>query len=134
LGCYIGPANENDRQGIKTVLEKIKLQYNEIHKIYADMGYQGINLKNQIKQDYNIELEIVKRPRKWFWVHKDTPIEQLPHIEEFTILPKRWIVERTLAWINRNRGLSKDYEFNTENSENLVYLAIDRLILRRLYK
>ena len=50
----------------------------------------------------------------------------------FKVQPKRWIVERTFAWLNRNRRLSKEYDMLTQSSENFIYLAMNRLILRRL--
>jgi len=100
--------------------------------MWVDMGYQGDDLKKHIKQQYAIDMEIVKRPRRGFWIHKDTPPELWPKIETgFKVQPRRWVVERTFAWINRNRRLSKEYEYLTKSSENLIYLAMSRLILRR---
>ena len=118
LGCYVGAASENDREGILKAID--------------NMEYQGKNLKSNINDKYSIDLEVIKRPQRRFWVHQDTAIELLPKVEEgFKIQPKRWIVERTFAWIGRNRRLSKEYEFNTNSSENFIYLAMNRLILRR---
>jgi putative transposase len=107
-------------------------KYTQVTKLWADMGYQGKNLKSNINDKYSIDLEVIKRPQRRFWVHQDTAIELLPKVEAgFKIQPKRWIVERTFAWIGRNRRLSKEYEFNTNSSENFIYLAMNRLILRR---
>jgi putative transposase len=132
LGCYVGPANENDREGIKFALDNIKMKYNTILKILADMGYQGHNLKEFIKHNYKIDLEIIKRPPTRFWVRNDMPVESLPTVETgFKIQPKRWIVERTFAWLNRNRRLSKEYDLLTKSSENFIYLAMSKLILKR---
>jgi len=100
--------------------------------MWADMGYQGKDLKSNINNQYGIDLEIIKRPQKRFWVHQDTPPELLPQVEQgFKVQPKRWVVERTFAWLGRNRRLSKEYEFNTESSENMIYLAMSRLIIKR---
>ena len=52
----------------------------------------------------------------------------------FIILPRRWVIERTLAWIMRNRRMSRDYEFLAETTEALIYVAMIRLMLRRLAK
>jgi Transposase DDE domain len=52
----------------------------------------------------------------------------------FTVLPRRWVVERTIAWISRYRRLSKDYEYLPESSEAMIYLAMTRLMLRRLVR
>ena len=58
----------------------------------------------------------------------------MPKIETgFKVQAKRWVVERTFAWLGRNRRLSKEYEFDTKSSENLIYMAMNRLILRRKY-
>jgi putative transposase len=132
LGCYVGAANENDREGIISAIDNMTGKYSTIEKMWADMGYQGKDLKNNISNQYSIDLEIIKRPQKRFWVHQDTPPESLPQVEQgFKVQPKRWVVERTFAWLGRNRRLSKEYEFDTESSENMIYLAINRLILRR---
>jgi putative transposase len=55
-----------------------------------------------------------------------------PPMPAFTVLPRRWVVERTIAWIGRYRRLSKDYEYLPESSEAMIYLAMSRLMLRRL--
>jgi len=134
LGCFVGAADENDRDGIKLALDNMSKKYSTITKMWADMGYTGKELKEHIKEHYNIDLEIVKRPACRFWVHKDTPAELIPSREAgFKLEPRRWVVERTLAWLGRNRRLSKEYEYLTTSTENLIYLAMNRLILRRQY-
>lgn len=134
LGCYVGAANENDREGIIKAIDNMKHKYSKVIKMWADMGYQGKDLKNNINDQYDIDLEIIKRPQKRFWVHQDTPPECFPQVETgFKVQSKRWVVERTFAWLGRNRRLSKEYEFDTESSVNLIYLAMNRLILRRNY-
>jgi putative transposase len=50
----------------------------------------------------------------------------------FTVLPRRWVIEQTIAWIERYRRMSKDYEYLTESSEAMIYLAMTRLMLKRL--
>jgi putative transposase len=132
LGCYVGAANENDREGIINAIDNMIDKYGAIEKMWADMGYQGKDLRDKINQRYKIDLEIIKRPQRRFWVHQDTPLELLPAPEEgFKVQPRRWVVERTFAWLGRNRRLSKEYEFDTDSSVNFIYLAMNRLILRR---
>jgi transposase len=74
-------------------------------------------------------LEIVERPRRWGWYPVDV---EPPPIPAFTVLPRRWVMERTIAWIGRYRRLSKEYEYLPESSEAMIYLAMSRLMLRRL--
>lgn len=133
LGCYVGAANENDRSGINQALENMRAKYTNVIKTYADMGYQGNMLRDHIREEYSIDLEIVKRPLSRFWIHKDTALEDIPvAVTGFKVQPKRWVVERTFAWLGRNRRLSKEYEHHTESTENLIYIAMSRLILRRI--
>ncbi|QMV46489.1 IS5 family transposase [Wolbachia pipientis] len=134
LGCYVGAANENDRDGVKIVLDNMRKKHTNVRKMWADMGYQGKDLKDHIKGEYNIDIEIVKRPPCRFWVHQDTPPELLPKVEPgFKVQPRRWVVERTFAWINRNRRLSKEYDLLTTSTESFIYLAMSKVMLQREY-
>ena len=94
------------------------------------MGYTGQKLANYL-QNLGIELSVVKRPRKWFWCPPGT---EAPVVPSFTLLPKRWIVERTFAWIGKYRRLSKDYEYNVDSSVSMIFLALSRNLIRRLAK
>lgn len=132
LGCYVGPANENDRDGIKLALKNMITKYSNVKKMWADMGYLGKELKVSLYNEFGLDLEIVKRPRTRFWVHKDADLESLPKIEDgFKVQPRRWVVERTFGWIGRNRRLSKEYDLLGGSTENNIYMALNRLILRR---
>jgi transposase len=88
-----------------------------LHKLYADSGYQGpkfqLGLKKVCRQ---INLEIVKRS----------------DVGKFTALPKRWIVERTIGWLNRCRRLAKDWECLNRNALTFLRWASIRLMLRKL--
>lgn len=113
-----------DRDGARLVLQALferikKSKYSRwcrLKLIWADGGYRG-QLLDWVRQTLGWTLEIV---------------EKLGDHKGFQVLPKRWIVERTLAWLTRNRRLSKDYERLTETSEAFVYVAMIRLMLRRL--
>lgn len=107
-------------------------------KIFADMAYQRNLLKQEVK-DMGKELEIVKRPSKYFWVPNEvTDVNAwlkekgIDVPEGFKVLPKRWIVERTIAWISKYRRFSKDYEFKCSTSENLIMLAMSRNYLKNI--
>jgi putative transposase len=60
--------------------------------------------------------------------------EPPPYPAGFIVLPRRWVIERTIAWIMRNRRMSRDYEFLNETTEALIYVTMIRLMLRRLTK
>jgi transposase len=100
-----------------------------LQHIWADMAYRGQQLRTWVAEACGWTLEIVERPRRWGWYPIDV---EPPPMPAFTVLPRRWVVERTLAWIGRYRRLSKDYEYLPESSEAMIYLAMSRLMLRRL--
>jgi putative transposase len=114
LAVVIQNASVQDRDGAQNVIEKMKENWIRVIKIFADGGYAG-KLIDKIKLACNIELEIIKRSEL--------------HI--FKILPKRWIVERTFAWIDTNRRNSKNYERLNETSVAMVHLAAIRIMLNR---
>jgi putative transposase len=116
LACAVHPADVQDRDGAKLVLENLSDQFPRLKKVWADGGYAG-QLLEQAKSWGKWLLEIVKRPEK---------------AKGFELLPHRWIVERTFAWLGRYRRLSKDYEVFTETSEAMIRLAMIRLMLGRL--
>ena len=104
------------------------------------MGYIGRVLQEKIK-NLGYDLEIIKRPGKWFRV-SDEITDINGYLKErgiditdgFKVLPRRWVVERTFAWIGRYRRFSKDYEYLCEVSETLLFTAMVRTLLRRLNK
>ena len=115
LSLAVHPANVQDRDGVRVVLGKMRGFFPRLKRIWADGGYAG-QLVLWAKEHGRWILDIVKR--------SDT--------RGFTILPKRWIVERTFAWINRHRRHSKDYETLPESSEAMIHLAMINLMLHRL--
>jgi putative transposase len=104
------------------VCERLKL-------VWGDMGYRGEGLKTWIEQLCGWKLGLVKRPSKWGRYPIDV---EPPPMPRWTTLPRRWVIERTFAWIGRYRRMSKDYEYLTETSEAFIYAAMVRLMLRRL--
>jgi len=77
---------------------------------------------------------VVGEVKSGYWVQKDKIQEFEPPPKGFQVQPKRWVVERTFAWLNRNRRLSKDYEYLTEISESYLYIGMIRILLRRIIK
>jgi putative transposase len=111
----VHPADVQDRDGAKFVLEKMT-DFPRLKRIWADGAYAG-KLVDWAKELGEWVLEIVKR--------SDDAVG-------FEVLPHRWIVERTFAWLGRFRRLSKDYEALIETSEAMIRVAMIRLMIRRL--
>ncbi len=114
LAVVIQNASVQDRDGAVDVVNKLFESWKKIIKIFADGGYRGQLIKT-IKTKFKIELEIIKRDE----------------LHTFKILPKRWIVERTFAWIDTNRRVSKNYERLNDTSVAIVHLSAIRIILKR---
>ena len=120
----------SDKAGLIEILQERKTR--SLKKLWGDSAYQGQELSTICKR-YGIDLEIVKRPpgrRRIYNEHWRA--EWLPIERGFSVLPRRWVVERTYAWMGRHRRLSKDYEFLPTTSESYLYLAMADVLLRRL--
>lgn len=116
LTVVVHAADVQDRDGAKFVLEKVKGELPRVRLIWADGGYAG-GLVEWTQAECGWVLEIVKRP---------------DGVSGFTVLPRRWVVERTLAWLGKYRRLSKDYEALPETSEAWIYAAMVHVMVRRL--
>ena len=103
------------KQTLSELKEKTEL-IGRLEKIIADGGYRG-QLVTWVKENLGVDMEIVLK---------------LAGQKGFQVLPKRWVIERTNAWISRNRRLARDYERVAESSEAFIYIAMIRLGLRRL--
>ncbi len=130
-GVVVHKGNIADRDGARLLLGKAAAELPRMERVWADRGYNG-KIGEWIKEQLGWTLEIVKPPRRWVRVApgEDPP----PYPRGFIVLPRRWVIERTFAWIGRNRRMSRDYEFLAETTEALVYVAMIRLMLRRLAK
>ena len=107
-------AGIQDRVAARAVLMRLFCRFDTITKIFADGGYTG-KLIDWAKDMFGYSVEIVKRNEQ--------------HI--FQVLPKRWIVDHTFAWLNWSRRLSKDYEILPRSSETMTYIAFAHTLLRR---
>lgn len=116
LTVLVHPANIHDSKGAKQVLETLKGRFPRLKTIFADGGYRG-KFKKWTKSNFGWMVEIALPKSK---------------ANGFDVLPKRWVVERTFAWFESYRRLSKDYEFNTDTSQAMVQLAMIKLMIRRL--
>ena len=117
LNVVVHPGDVQDRDGARLVLDRrTRCLFPFIERIFADAGYQGPRAAQAAASTGRWVFEIVKRNE----LHK------------FVVLPKRWIVERTLAWISRNRRLARDFERYSRTVAAFVRLAMIRIMLRRL--
>lgn len=117
LMVVVTAASVPERAGATLVfLRSLKL-FPRLQLIWADGGYSGVEFINLIKEKFLWVLEIVKRS---------------DDVKGFVLLPRRWVVERTFSWLYNYRRLSKDYERLPQTSESLIYLAMIRLMLRRV--
>ena len=135
LACHVGVANLNDKTVFQTLLDKFTTCFQGVKKIWADRGYQSGDLKLKCLNDDQIDLDIVKRPRARNRVRviEGHAVDLSKIVDSgFKVFPKRWIVERTFAWINRCRRLSKEYEYLPTTSESRIYLSMIRLMLKRM--
>lgn len=96
------------------MLMRLFCRFDAIVKVFVDGGYTG-SLITWAREMFGYEVEVVKRNE----------------LHQFKVLPKRWIVERTLAWLNWSRRLSKDYELLPASAETMLYIAFAHLLLRR---
>lgn len=117
--AQVTAANVQDVHAGKQILLELKKRTEllpRLQKIFADGGYRG-ELLNWVKEELHAEIEIVLK---------------LGDQKGFQVLPKRWVIERTNAWISRNRRMARDYERLAETSEAFLYILMIRLGLRRL--
>lgn len=136
LKVCVHPANLQDREGVKLLLRPPMQQYfPRLTHLFADQGYSGSG-KAWIEQTLGWTVELVKRPYRprGVWAFPDQVIDWAAILPPrgFLPLPRRWVVERTIAWIGRSRRMSKDYEYLPSSSETMVYLTMIRLVLKRL--
>lgn len=134
----VHPANIADTVGAKRVLTGRHARFPDLTQIWADQGYhQG--LVSWLATSEQCSLSPVARPRKRHWTRVDAEGSSLPRTSDpapaspgFVIQPRRWVVERTFAWLGRNRRLSKDYEGLPSTEEAWIALAMSRILWQRL--
>lgn len=116
LAIVVHAANVQDRDGAMLVLARLAGRFPRLRLIWADGGYAG-QLVGRVRQTWGWTVEIVKRAGD---------------AVGFAVLPRRWVVERTLGWFGRYRGLSKDYEELAQSSEAMVLIVMIQVMLKRL--
>jgi putative transposase len=117
LKVVVHRANMPDREGARFVIEDANIGFPRLEKVWVDQAYNG-DIANELYEKYHSILEIIAKPA-----------EQ----QGFVVAPRRWVVERTFAWLGCYRRLSKDYENRPEYSESWVYIASISRMLRKLH-
>ena len=121
MGCvivvWVHAANIFDGKAARWIIEYLFSLLHTIKIIWADSAYSGAELFDWVFSQFNCVLEVVRKEKG---------------IKGFHVLPRRWIVERTFAWLIRSRRLNKDYERKPSSSKAQVYLASCRLLLRQI--
>jgi putative transposase len=115
----VSAAKVQDRDGAVLLLDVLRHQFSRLRLIWADQAYAGdlVAWLWELRPWRKVRIEMVKRPEG---------------TKGFLLLPKRWIVERTLGWFNRYRRLSKDYEFLPQTSEAMIHVVMIHFMIRRL--
>jgi transposase len=120
LICVVHAASVQDRAGGRRVLERARGRFPLLGKVWADGGYANqvdTGLVDWARAHCGLELEIVPRPAGQ---------------RGFAVLPRRWVVEQTFAWLGRSRRLARDYERKPEHAEAMIKVAMIRLMAARL--
>ncbi|MGH6915753.1 MAG: IS5 family transposase [Geminicoccales bacterium] len=116
LALAVHAADVQDRDGLALACVRVRRRFPWLAHLFADGGYQGAVAASAAARE-RLRLEIVKRPAD---------------LRGFEVLPRRWVIERSFAWLGRNRRLTRDFERLIEVSTAMVVLAIIQLLIRRL--
>jgi putative transposase len=133
LKVKVHPADIHDKAGGMLLLTGLQWLFSNLRLVWGDSHYEG--LKSWARENLGWTIEVVKH--WWTGVHKVwvAPGQEPPVIPTgFHVLPRRWVVERTFAWLGRNRRLAKDYERLPQTGEAFIYMAMSRILIKRLAK
>ncbi len=144
LEVRVHNAKVPDEDGIRLLLDPARDSLGCLSHLWVDAGYQGRG-RRWAQETLGLSVEVVRKPRKPIpeevakvWAHswaqegKQVDWHKLMPARGFTVLPRRWVVERTFAWISHNRRMAKDYERLCATGEAFIYAAMSRLMVRRL--
>jgi putative transposase len=133
-----------DQDGIRRLLEPAHARLPRLSYLWVDAGYRGRG-KEWVERELGIEVEVVNRSpkpppekvlqiwaREWFKEGHRMDLSKLPTRPGFERLPRRWVAERTFAWISHNRRMARDYERLCSSAEAFIHIAMTRLMVRRL--
>ncbi|MCL8011406.1 transposase [Streptomyces sp. AS02] len=128
----VSPPSVSDRQGAAVLFSRAADTFPRLRHVWADQGYRGAHFHSWAREAVGITVEVVQRRDGGFrstWARVGEPP---PAVPLFAVVPRRWVVERTSAWLERCRRLPKAYEYLRVCSENAIYLTMAMLLVRRL--
>ena len=132
LKARVRPADETDAEGAKHLLAGLAQVFLRLALIWVDGGYKR-RFAEWVAQELGWRVVVVQHPEAGVRVVWVAPGQEPPALPSgFRVLKRRWVVERTFAWLGRNRRLSKDYEAVPASEEAWIYAASCRVLLRRL--
>jgi putative transposase len=144
LEARVHSARVPDADGIRLLLDPVQGRFARLSHLWVDAGYQGRG-RRWTEEVLGVSVEVVRKPpkpvpeevaelwaREWAKEGKKRDWQSLMPPRGFRVLPRRWVVERTFAWISHNRRMAKDYERLCATGEAFVYAAMTRLMVRRL--
>ena len=129
LRVKVLPANINDRKGGQLLLDSLRRAFPRLKRIWADQGYTG-EFKRWAETHLGLAFEVVYP--WWRQIERYLPGVYEKQATGFKVIPRRWVVERTFAWWTFQRRLNRDYDLLSTTTESFIYLAMIRLMLRRL--
>lgn len=118
MGIVVHRANIHDSVGAHDLIETMRAKYPKLKKILADGGYKGQKIRDAVKGKLDAELKVVLRPGE--------------SSKKFSVLPLRWIVERSFAWLENFRRIAMDYEFYSYTGVAMVQLAFCKMMLNKI--
>ena len=144
LEVRVHSAKVPDEDGIRLLLDPARERLARLSHLWVDAGYQGRG-RRWAQEVLGLSVEVVRKPQKplpenvakhwaqeWAKEGKRVDWQRLMPPRGFRVLPRRWVVERTFAWLSHNRRMAKDYERLCATAEAFVYAAMTRLMVRRL--
>src|SRR5919107_3333499 len=144
LKAKVHSAKVPDQDGLRLLLQSARCGLCGLKHLWLDAGYEGRG-KRWAEEVLGLSVEVVRKPPKpipekvaqiwaqeWAKEGKKVDWQRLMPLRGFRVLPRRWVVERTFAWLDQNRRMSKDYEKLCATSEAFIYAAMTRLMVRRL--
>ncbi len=127
LGAHVHAASLHDRDGAQQLLSAgLKERLPRLVVVWADAAYTG-RFREWVEEERGCRVEVPRHPDRHLWRYG---LEEKPR--GFRVLPRRWVVERTFAWLGQARRLAKDYERLPETAVAMIHWAMSRIMLRRL--